>query len=171
VAGSGYAFNQGEMQQAVNGFEQCADGARQTMVLLESELQSACQGQMAGLHKDAMDRLHAVVEAKLAGYQGRARLIRQPSAQGAAQFADQSIDLLYIDGDHTYQGVTADLKAWWDKVNHKSGLICGDDHSWLEVQEACEDFFKRKSLTYRILAKHGHEHTPIWFYDFSGKVK
>jgi uncharacterized protein YukE len=50
------------MQQAVNGFEECANGARQTMVLLENELQSACQGQMAGLHKDAMDRLHARIQ-------------------------------------------------------------------------------------------------------------
>jgi uncharacterized protein YukE len=62
VAGSGWGFNQGEMQQAVNGFEECASGARQTMSLLESELQSAIQGQLAGLHKDALDRLHVRIQ-------------------------------------------------------------------------------------------------------------
>jgi uncharacterized protein YukE len=62
VAGTGFGFNQGEMQQAVNGFEECANGARQTMVLLESELTSAVQGQMAGLHKDALDRLHLRIQ-------------------------------------------------------------------------------------------------------------
>ncbi len=62
VGGSGWGFNQAEMQQAVSGFEQCAAGARQTMAQLESELQQATNGQMAGLHKDAMDRLHQRIQ-------------------------------------------------------------------------------------------------------------
>lgn len=62
MAGSGFGFNQGEMQQAITGFEECASGARQSMTLLESELQSATQGQLAGLHKDAMDRLHLRIQ-------------------------------------------------------------------------------------------------------------
>ena len=62
MAGSGWGFNQGEMQQAVNGVEECASGARQTMSLLESELQQATNGQLAGLHKDALDRLHLRIQ-------------------------------------------------------------------------------------------------------------
>lgn len=62
MAGSGWAFNQGEMAQAVRGFEECAAGARQTMSTLESELQSAIAGRMAGQHVDALNRLHSRIQ-------------------------------------------------------------------------------------------------------------
>jgi uncharacterized protein YukE len=62
MAGSGWAFNQGEMAQAVQGFEECAAGARRTMSTLEAELQSAIAGRMAGQHVDALHRLHARIQ-------------------------------------------------------------------------------------------------------------
>ncbi len=62
MAGSGWAFNQGEMAQAVRGFDDCAAGARQTMSTLESELTAAIQGRMAGQHVDALNRLHMRIQ-------------------------------------------------------------------------------------------------------------
>lgn len=29
---------------------------------------------------------------------------------------DNSLGLVYLDGDHSYQGVKADIKAWWPKL-------------------------------------------------------
>ncbi len=42
----------------------------------------------------------------------------------------ESFDLVYIDGDHSYQGVSADIEASGTLVND-GGIICGDD---LELQ-------------------------------------
>jgi hypothetical protein len=54
-------------------------------------------------------------------------LIRQKSVDGANQFMDNDLDVVYLDGDHTYQGVKQDLEAWWPKVR-AGGYLCGDDY-------------------------------------------
>jgi hypothetical protein len=42
------------------------------------------------------------------------------------QIDDESIDLVYIDGDHTLKGITIDLINIWDKIK-PGGFIAGDD--------------------------------------------
>jgi hypothetical protein len=49
------------------------------------------------------------------------------SVEAAKQFEDGYFDFIYIDADHTYDGVTADLKAWYPKVR-KGGMIAGHDY-------------------------------------------
>jgi cephalosporin hydroxylase len=39
---------------------------------------------------------------------------------------DNSIDLIFIDGNHTYKYVLDDLENYYPKLN-KNGIICGDD--------------------------------------------
>ena len=41
---------------------------------------------------------------------------------------DESLDFVYIDGDHTLRGITIDLIKVFSKIK-KGGLICGDDFS------------------------------------------
>ncbi|MFZ4855259.1 MAG: class I SAM-dependent methyltransferase [Desulfuromonadaceae bacterium] len=94
----------------------------------------------------AMDRLFAVVSCKLSFYCGRANLIRKPSVVGAAQFVDGYFDLVYIDGDHTFAGVMADLQAWYGKVR-KGGIICGDDFNWKGVNQAVLSFMTDRERT------------------------
>jgi predicted O-methyltransferase YrrM len=49
------------------------------------------------------------------------------SAASAHMFPDEHFDFVYIDADHSYEGVVRDMKAWWPKVK-KGGLFCGDDY-------------------------------------------
>ena len=44
-----------------------------------------------------------------------------------ALLSDPTIDYCYIDADHTYDSVRADLAAWWPLV-HIGGIIAGDDY-------------------------------------------
>jgi predicted O-methyltransferase YrrM len=39
------------------------------------------------------------------------------------------VDLVYVDGDHTAEGVKADLMHWMWKIRHGGILICHDYHS------------------------------------------
>jgi hypothetical protein len=56
------------------------------------------------------------------------RLYRMMSNEAAKNFPDEYFDLIYIDGDHSYEGVKKDLEAWWPKV--KTGrFFLGDDYS------------------------------------------
>tara|TARA_B110001452_G_scaffold260261_1_gene257563 strand:+ start:1772 stop:2602 length:831 start_codon:yes stop_codon:yes gene_type:complete len=53
-------------------------------------------------------------------------LHRALSVEGAADFPDASVDVLFIDGLHTFDGVMADLVAYWPKLKPRSLLILND---------------------------------------------
>lgn len=43
------------------------------------------------------------------------------------QLPDNYLDIIYIDGDHSYEGVIKDLNASYDKIK-VGGYICGHDY-------------------------------------------
>ena len=45
-----------------------------------------------------------------------ANLIRSTGVNAAKLFGDSSLDFVYIDGDHSYDFVSKDIKAWWQKL-------------------------------------------------------
>ena len=68
--------------------------------------------------------------------------VRQASGDAATGWAQGAIALLFIDANHHYAAVTADLEAWRPHVQ-PDGLICGDDWTWESVQAAVRDFVSR----------------------------
>jgi hypothetical protein len=79
------------------------------------------------------------------------RVIKLPSLEAAPLFMDGYFDLVYIDGDHSYDAVIADIKAWMPKVRN-GGILCGHDYihvgeekqSWQNVVQAVDDLFGDK---------------------------
>ena len=61
-----------------------------------------------------------------AGVAVNLRLINAGTVAAAAWWSGL-IDYLYIDADHTFDAVTADLEAWWPHLRI-GGLIAGDDY-------------------------------------------
>src|SRR5262245_61075104 len=61
-----------------------------------------------------------------AGVSANVRLIPSPTDEAAVWWRDP-IDWLYIDADHDYESVWADLRAWIPHVK-PGGLILGDDY-------------------------------------------
>ena len=53
-------------------------------------------------------------------------LLRSSSLYASCLFQNESIDAIYIDGDHSHVGVSTDIKAWLPKIK-QGGLIAGDD--------------------------------------------
>jgi hypothetical protein len=54
---------------------------------------------------------------------------------------------VFIDGNHNYEPVMADLRVWTPHMK-KGGLVCGDDWEIDSVREAVGDFVnKRPGLT------------------------
>ena len=76
-------------------------------------------------------------------------VLREPSPQAAARFQDASLDFVFIDGNHLYESVCADINAWWPKLR-PGGLLIGHDYGtgrdaeglW-GVQRAVNEFHAR----------------------------
>jgi len=56
-----------------------------------------------------------------------AALMRMESVSAAKYIADGCLDLVYIDADHCYESVKADIINWLPKVR-MDGIICGHDY-------------------------------------------
>jgi hypothetical protein len=52
--------------------------------------------------------------------------VRMTSLEAAKLYEDNSIDFLMIDGEHSVEAVTADIRAYLPKMK-RGGLMCGDD--------------------------------------------
>ena len=61
-------------------------------------------------------------------YRDRRKLVIIPSPAAAELVPDGSLDLVFIDGDHTYDGVKADILGWWPKLKSTGSIMCGDDY-------------------------------------------
>jgi hypothetical protein len=60
-------------------------------------------------------------------FQERCRVLRMDSLEAAGRFEDGSLDFVFIDADHTYEGCKADIEAWLPKMK-RTGVICGHDY-------------------------------------------
>ena len=59
-----------------------------------------------------------------------------------ARTFDKGIDLIFIDGDHSYEAVKSDIKAWLSKVKN-GGIVVFHDIGWAEgVKRAVKEFIK-----------------------------
>lgn len=52
--------------------------------------------------------------------------IKETSADASTYFEDNTLDFVYIDGNHAYEYVIKDIKVWRPKVK-EGGVIGGDD--------------------------------------------
>lgn len=59
---------------------------------------------------------------------GRVRLYRATTAAAARRVKNASLDFVFIDADHTYEGVLADIDAWQRKVR-PGGMLLGHDYN------------------------------------------
>lgn len=77
------------------------------------------QAEMDVIHEQVAKRFSANPEVKLH---------RATSTGVLGGMADESLDYVYVDGDHSYEGALADLRAALPKIK-TGGFICGDDYA------------------------------------------
>ncbi|MBZ0317679.1 MAG: class I SAM-dependent methyltransferase [Anaerolineae bacterium] len=83
-------------------------------------------------------------------YGGFSQLLQTTFSEAAHQFSDGSIDLLHIDGCHTYDAVYQDWMEWRPKVSNRGVVLFHDTHLrtggfevwklWEELQEQYPTF-------------------------------
>jgi predicted O-methyltransferase YrrM len=103
------------------------------------------QRDMDAIYQSVLDRFHPRIE------RGQVDVRRSRSVEAASAFADDALDWVYIDGDHTYEAVKADLEAYYRTVK-PGGYLAGDDYGlagwWGDgVTRAVDEFAANAQLT------------------------
>lgn len=73
-------------------------------------------------------------------YPGRAVIIKDYTTEAAKQVEDESLDFVFIDADHSYEGVMRDVQAWAPKVR-KGGIVFGHDIHFDTVKRAVLELY------------------------------
>lgn len=74
-------------------------------------------------HSDA----YSQTMENIKGYENRAFMLRMTTDEASKLFADESLDFIYIDAEHTYEAVKKDIQNWYRKVK-SGGLVMGHDY-------------------------------------------
>lgn len=77
------------------------------------------------------------------------RVINCSSDVAKSQIADNSVDLVFVDGDHHYEQVKRDLENYWPKLK-AGGVLLGHDYQSTPhpgVKRATDEVFGKDKLT------------------------
>jgi len=118
---------------------------------------------VTNISNEAFEDMYQKVQAKLEPL--GVTLIRMLSVDAARQFADGSLDWVYIDANHSREAVTEDLNAWWSKVR-SGGIVAGHDYvngvnPWgvSGVKAAVDEFL----LQWGMVPRTTMEDSPSWY--------
>lgn len=73
-------------------------------------------------------------------YGDRAIILNMETWEAAEHVADGSLDCIFIDADHTSEGVRRDIETWRPKIR-EGGFVTGHDWSWPSVQSVVVEYF------------------------------
>lgn len=65
----------------------------------------------------------------------------EDSSNFVKNIEDDTLDFVFVDGDHRYEATLNDIKNYWPKVK-VGGLFAGHDINLPDVSRAVQDFFK-----------------------------
>jgi hypothetical protein len=82
-----------------------------------------------------MARYRAAALALAARNPGRCRMLELATDEAALVVPDGSLDLVFVDADHTERAVARDIATWTPKVG-PGGLLAGHDIHWPSVHRA-----------------------------------
>jgi len=109
-------------------------------------------GKGRGVSQDNMDAIYDGVSKRFEGpiKAGVVLLHRATSLEAAATFPEGYFDFIYIDGDHLYDAVKADLHAYFPKVK-PGGYLADDDYKepgwWGDgVERAADEFAQQPGI-------------------------
>ena len=90
--------------------------------------------------RERQDGMKAHAANRLAPYKDKIELVYIDSEAFAHTLADESLDFIFIDGDHSYEGALRDFRNFYPKIK-KGGIFAGHDIVIPTVQKALIEFF------------------------------
>ena len=95
-------------------------------------------------HPWSHNKYHQDLLAFSSNYPGRAIVIKDYTTEAAKNVPDGSLDFVFIDADHGYEGCLRDIKAWESKVR-PGGRVIGHDIHFPTVKRAVTEYFGENS--------------------------
>lgn len=77
----------------------------------------------------------------ISGYEDRCHMIRTSSENAVKLFEEESFDFIYLDANHKYEFIKADMNLWFSKLR-KGGIFAGHDYlkiDWFVDKNFAED--------------------------------
>jgi len=105
------------------------------------------------------NKFYEKLKKRFEGYEN-ARLIRKTSIEASKEFEDETLDFVYIDGNHNYAPFKKDLEIWYQKIK-QYGVLCGDDYG-IPYSEGIIRGLNEFSFEKKVLFHHVHNSTQ-WF--------
>jgi hypothetical protein len=104
----------------------------------------------AGLSQEQQDAYRKRATDRTAFAETRRKVMAMRSEAAAALVAPKSLDFVFIDADHGYEGCLRDLRAWYPKVK-PGGIFSGHDYENTSypkfgVTQAVKEFAAEKGL-------------------------
>lgn len=103
-------------------------------------------------HQIIQNIYYYITVFKLYKYRKRNSIIRDLSENASLLFEPGSLDFVYIDAIHTYEGCKKDIKLWWPKIK-KGGFFSGHDYlngdlpqGKFGVKKAVDEFIRNNKL-------------------------
>ncbi len=100
--------------------------------LFQPQFPKRMYGGLSVKDQAGMDRLHTSVVKRFAN-RPEVHIQRALSVDGLQALPDGSLDVCFIDGDHSFEVVLQDFVLAHRKVK-SGGFICGDDWGWKDEQ-------------------------------------
>jgi hypothetical protein len=99
------------------------------------------------------NELYELINKELSPWNAKYSWIRKLSGEVTNEdIPDNSLDAIFIDGDHSYEAVFKDLTTYWNKVR-VGGQLLGDDVWMSQVERAVMDFVNFKGLSVDFLTR------------------
>ncbi len=114
------------------------------------------------------DLRYEKTKEKLSVFGKRSVVIRKTSLEASVLFGNEALDFVYLDAQHHYSAVKADIEAWYPKVK-VGGIISGHDYmdgvyvgGVFGVKRAVQEFAKEQKAEIFVSGELMTE-TASWF--------
>jgi predicted O-methyltransferase YrrM len=92
--------------------------------------------------QEMLDAQYLAAQDNISDFASRGKILRGYSQDFVNSFEDESLDYIFIDGDHSYEGALRDCELFFSKIKN-GGIFAGHDWSFAGVQKAVNEFKDR----------------------------
>jgi hypothetical protein len=111
------------------------------------------------VNQDRVNGWKAIAHSMLDPLGDRVYILEKNSVEAAKDIADDILDYIFIDGDHSYEASLRDCQLYWSKVK-TGGIFAGHDWQLPAVTRAVTEFREQFGITTEIQFTESN----VWFW-------